>query len=189
MRVDGSFLSGIHFFLAMQEQDRPPFTCPSFILDVHLGKLARYLRLLGFDVAYANHWDDPEIVHRALEEHRTILTRDRGLLERKAVASGYLVQNLKPDAQLQEVLDHFDLRKRLNPYSRCPLCGTLIEPVSKEQVLNILPPRVARRYRKFYHCPSCGKVYWKGDHFRNLTPLIRRARNHTRGRDNKRRRI
>jgi uncharacterized protein with PIN domain len=160
----------------MQRQARPPIPIPSFILDVHLGKLARYLRLLGFDVAYANHWDDPEIVQKALEEHRTILTRDRGLLERRAVVSGYLVQNLKPEDQLQEVLDRFGLRPFLDPYSRCPLCGTPIEPISKEQVLSLLPPKVAKRYRKFYHCPSCGKVYWKGDHFRNLSPLIQRAR-------------
>lgn len=160
----------------MGKQDRPLLPIPSFILDVHLGKLARYLRLLGFDVSYTNHWDDPEIVRRALEEHRTILTRDRGLLERKAVVSGYLVQNLKPEDQLQEVLDRFSLRPFLDPYSRCPLCGTPIEPIGKKQVLDQLPPRVAKRYRRFYHCPACGKVYWKGDHFRNLGQLIQKAR-------------
>ncbi len=168
----------------MRNQTQAPKEPPSFILDVHLGKLARYLRLLGFDVAYANHWDDPEIVQRARKEQRIILTRDRGLLERKAVLLGYLVESLDPEGQLQEVLDQFNLRRRLKPYSRCPLCGTPIEQVPKEAVLPSLPPRVARRYRKFYQCPSCGKVYWKGDHFRNLDALIQKARSRTRNNKN-----
>ncbi|MCX7787749.1 MAG: Mut7-C RNAse domain-containing protein, partial [Spirochaetes bacterium] len=171
----------VHCSLAMDKQGRSPSLPPSFILDVHLGKLARYLRLLGFDVAYANHWNDPEIVHRALKEHRTILTRDRGLLQRKAVLSGYLVQSLQPEDQLQEVLEHFHLRRQLKPYSRCPVCGTPIRPVLKEAVLSLLPSRVAQRYRKFYQCPTCSKVYWRGDHFRNLDSLVRLARNQKTG--------
>jgi len=149
---------------------------PSFILDVHLGKLARYLRILGLDVAYRNNWEDAEIVQIAALEGRTILTRDRGLLQRKAVVSGYLVQNLDPKKQLREILAHFHLSGSLKPYTRCALCGIQIEPATKEEVLPLLPPKVATRYRKFYRCPSCGKVYWKGDHFRSLGPLLKDAR-------------
>ncbi|MFQ3620375.1 MAG: Mut7-C RNAse domain-containing protein [Spirochaetales bacterium] len=153
-----------------------PLPSPAFILDVHLGKLARYLRLLGFDVAYANCWDDPYIVDLAQKENRIILTRDRGLLQRKAAVSGYLVQNLSPQAQLVEIVSYFHLRPYIQPFSLCPLCGTPIEQVPKESVAALVPEIVSQRYRRFLRCPSCGKIYWRGDHFRNISELVRLAR-------------
>lgn len=143
-----------------------------FAADVHLGKLAGYLRLAGFDTLYRNDWSDEALVDVALRERRAILSRDRGLLMRAAVTHGYLVRHTSPREQLSEVLERFDLWKSLRPLALCSLCNSPVEPVEKDEVAAALPPRTAERYQEFWRCSGCGQIYWKGSHFKSLEQLF-----------------
>jgi uncharacterized protein with PIN domain len=150
-----------------------PLREPKFICDVHLGKLARRLRLLGFDVAYRNTAADPELVETALAERRTILTQDRGILKLKRVTHGYLVRSPHVREQVAEVLTRFDLGSRVALFSRCTLCNGLIQAVDKADVQDVLPPKTREYYDEFFRCEVCGKVYWKGSHFRRMEADVR----------------
>ncbi|MFO7780684.1 MAG: Mut7-C RNAse domain-containing protein [Spirochaetia bacterium] len=149
-----------------------PLREPRFILDVHLGKLARLLRMLGFDTLYDNSWDDPEIVERGLAANRIILTRDAGILKRREVTHGYLVRSDCPLEQAAEVLRRFDLSGRIEPFRRCMACNGLIEPVSREEVEDDLLPGTRQNYDEFYRCSSCGRVYWRGSHYQAMCEKI-----------------
>jgi uncharacterized protein with PIN domain len=135
---------------------------------VHLGKLARRLRLLGFDVAYRNKAADPEIVETALAQQRIILTQDRGILKLKTVTHGCLVRSADVREQVVEVIRRFDLASRMDPFSRCTQCNGLIRAVDKAEVEHDLPPKTREYCHEFFRCELCGKVYWKGTHFSRL---------------------
>ena len=141
-----------------------PLRCCTFILDVHLGKLARLLRMLGFDCSYDNQAGDAQIVARAQLEHRIILTRDVGLLKHKAVSHGYWVRSLAPIVQAREILARFDLKNQVQPFRRCLVCNGLIETIDREEVSSLLPPYVLATQDAFYACPQCGRIYWRGTH-------------------------
>ena len=141
-----------------------PLQEPRFICDVHLGKLARRLRLLGFDVTYSNAADDPEIIATALAEHRIILTRDRGILKQRAVTHGCLVHSDQITTQVIEVLNRFDLRGQIKPFSRCTRCNGRVDAVAKPEVEQMLPPQTRLHYHAFHRCRHCGTVYWRGAH-------------------------
>ncbi|MBL7076766.1 MAG: Mut7-C ubiquitin/RNAse domain-containing protein [Kiritimatiellae bacterium] len=143
-----------------------------FILDVHLGKLARYLRLLGFDSLYRNDYDDPEIIATAIAEHRIILTRDRRLLFNSTVTHGYFIRATEAVQQTREVLQRLDLANSIHPFQRCIACNGLLEPVPKATILNRLPPRTQRDYEEFSQCTACKRVYWKGSHYDHMTQRI-----------------
>jgi uncharacterized protein with PIN domain len=145
-----------------------PLRTTAFIVDVNLGKLARLLRLFGFDVLFADTLDDKEIVAVSVAQGRIILTRDRRLLYAKAVTHGYWVRVVKPLEQLAEVVKRFDLADQLRPFSRCTACNGLIEPVEKQAVLDLLEPKTRLYYERFYRCPACGKVYWEGSHIDHI---------------------
>lgn len=149
-----------------------PLRTPRFILDVHLGKLARLLRLLGFDTLYRNDYEDAEIVAIAAREHRIILTRDVGLLKHKAVTHGYWVRSTLPQAQAREVLARFDLNAQIRPFQRCLICNTLLEPIEKSEVLDRIPPRVAAAHDRFFICPVCDKIFWRGSHYTRLQAKV-----------------
>lgn len=151
----------------------PPLRQPKFVCDVHLGKLARRMRLLGFDVAYGNTASDPELVATALAEQRCILTRDRGILKRKRVTHGYLVRSPQVGEQVREVLRRFDLAARVAPFSRCTRCNGLIQAVAKAEVSDRLPARTREYYDEFYRCTLCAQVYWKGTHFSRMEAEVR----------------
>ena len=153
-----------------------PLRDPVFILDVHLGKLARLLRMLGFDALYRNDYDDPEIVRIALKERRIILTRDRGILKNSLVTHGYWVRAEDPLRQAREVLARFDLFRRIQPFARCISCNGLIEEVPKEEISDRLPPRTKSAFNEFHRCTACGKIYWRGSHYQAMHGLIRRLR-------------
>jgi hypothetical protein len=150
-----------------------PLRQPKFVCDVHLGKLARRLRLLGFDVAYHNMATDPELVETALAEQRTILTQDRGILKLKKVTHGYLVRSPHVQDQVAEVIRRFDLLAGIDPFSRCAQCNGLIMSVDKADVQADLPPKTREYYHEFFRCQACGKVYWKGTHFSRLDAEVR----------------
>jgi len=149
-----------------------PLRDPRFVLDVHLGKLARYLRLMGFDSLYANDFADRTIVRLALHEHRIILTRDRGILKHRAVTHGYWLRNTAARAQLREVVRALDLGRHIRPFTRCMECNGRLTDVDQESVLDRVPARVRCDQRHFRICGGCQRVYWRGSHYERLTQLL-----------------
>ncbi len=143
-----------------------------FILDVHLGKLAKYLRMFGFDSNYQNYYGDKEIVQISLSEHRIILTRDIGLLKMKAVTHGYFVRNEYPKDQLTEVLRRFDLYEAIKPFSRCIKCNGTLEIVEKEAIIQQLEPLTVKYFDKFFRCTNCLRVFWEGSHFDRMKSFV-----------------
>jgi uncharacterized protein len=139
-----------------------------FVLDVHLGKLAAYLRMLGFDTFYRSCFDDAEIAAVSVEEHRVLLTRDRGLLKRGNVTHGYWVRQTDSRRQAAEVVDRFDLGRAIRPFTRCMACNEGLVEVAKADVVERLPRRTAELYEEFRECPRCRRVYWKGSHYRRM---------------------
>ncbi len=140
----------------------------AFVVDVNLGRLARMLRLLGFDTLFSNTYGDGEIVAISEAEGRIVLTRDRRLLHAKAVTHGYWVRSVWPRRQVDEVVRRFDLAGLVRPFSRCADCNGRIEPAAKEQVEAQLEPKTKKYYDVFYRCTSCGKIYWEGSHVGKL---------------------
>jgi uncharacterized protein with PIN domain len=151
---------------------REPLREPRFVLDVHLGRLAAYLRMLGFDAVYANSATDSELVRISSEQQRILLTRDRGLLKPSAVSHGYLVRHTDGCRQIAEVVDRFDLARSIRPFTRCMACNGALARVPKEQVLSLLPSRTAAVYDEFQQCAECGRLYWKGPHYRRMQLLV-----------------
>lgn len=149
-----------------------PLREPKFILDVHLGKCAKYLRLLGFDSLYENTYDDPEIVVIAQAQQRAVLTRDVSLLKRKTVSRGYWVRSRTPSEQVTEVIHRFDLHSHIRPFIRCMSCNGIVSMVTKEAVLNVLEPKTIRYYNEFCQCTKCRKVYWKGSHYLKMKKFV-----------------
>lgn len=152
-----------------------PLRETTFILDVHLGKLARYLRLLGFDTRYRNDYDDATIVGLAQREQRIILTRDKGLLKHGAVTHGYWVRATAPREQLREVVRAFDLYGQTAPFTRCMKCNGLLKPVDKATVADRLPEGVRQDFEVFFQCRRCRQVYWRGSHYERMQALIGEA--------------
>jgi uncharacterized protein with PIN domain len=148
-----------------------PLRVTRFALDGHLGKLARLLRMLGFDAWYENKVDDEALARVALLEHRIVLSRDRGLLKRRAVSRGYLVRSLEPRVQLEEVVRRFDLTGSAKLFSRCMRCNAPLQRVEREEVAPQLPRAVAHRYAEFSRCPGCGRVFWRGTHWDRMRDL------------------
>ena len=150
-----------------------PLRDPKFVLDVHLGKLAAYLRMLGFDVVYRSCLTDPELVRISSSERRTLLTRDRGLLKHAVVTHGYWLRETDSRRQTAEIVQRFDLARSIRPFTRCMACNTKLQPLAKEDARQSVPPGIAERHDNFRQCPDCGRVYWKGSHFARMQRWIR----------------
>lgn len=146
-----------------------------FVLDVHLGKLASYLRMAGFDTLYSRSASDCELADCSASERRILLTFDRGLLKRKNVVYGYCVRSREPATQLREVLDRFGLSDRLRPFSRCMSCNGVLERAAKAEVFDRLPEKVREYADEFTVCRSCGRIYWKGSHYEKMKEIIKKA--------------
>jgi uncharacterized protein len=154
---------------------RPPPPRPfAALCDVHLGTLARRLRVLGLDVVYRCRADDAWLADRAVRESRVLLSRDRGLLSRSRVVHGMLPRSDDPDAQTLEVVERY--RPPLAPATRCPRCNGVLEPVDRAEVWDRLPPRTRAAIDRYARCTSCGHLYWPGSHHEALTSLVARAR-------------
>jgi hypothetical protein len=147
-------------------------TEPRFALDGHLGRLARHLRLLGFDATHDPRADDEALAARAAAEERILLTRDLDLLKRRVVRRGYRVRSTDPRAQLIEVVRRFGLAERFAPFTRCLACGERLVAAAPAEVAGRLPSRVAGRYSAYQRCPGCQRVYWPGSHYRRLSSLV-----------------
>ncbi len=164
-------------------QLRPPLPMPPrFILDNHLGKLARLMRLLGFDTLYPReHLDDSELAQIAHDESRVMLTRDRGLLMRNLVTHGYCLRTTDTEAQLTAVLHRFRLHEYIRPWTRCLSCNGRLQTVPKGQIEHRLQPKTRLHYDEFRECQACGQIYWKGSHFHNLQQVVERFHNQQSG--------
>jgi uncharacterized protein len=147
---------------------------PRFLLDVHLGALARRMRLVGLDTAYHNDRDDPALVEQANAERRVLLTQDRGLLRRRNLWLGGYVRGTRADAQLADVLGRFELPE-LRPWTRCPACNGELGDVPKQEIEDELPPATREAYELFAECGSCGRLYWHGAHGGRLDAIVEAA--------------
>lgn len=149
-----------------------PLRVVKFVLDIHLGRLAAYLRMLGFDTLYRNDYEDAELARISSEEQRVLLTRDVGLLKRSMVTHGYFVRAAHPQRQLAEVVRHLDLYRMIRPFARCIKCNGEVEPVSEESIAGRLPTDAAAYYNDFRVCRACGQIFWKGSHYERMQRLI-----------------
>ncbi|MGV0813743.1 Mut7-C RNAse domain-containing protein [Mycolicibacterium boenickei] len=149
-----------------------PLRDPRFVIDVNLGRLARLLRVLGFDVWWSSDADDHTLADISVEQQRILLTRDRGLLKRRAITHGLFVHSQQPEEQTLEVLRRLDLRRRVAPFTRCVRCNGRLAAVTKEAVMDRLEPLTRRYYDEFSRCPDCERIYWAGTHFARLCSLV-----------------
>jgi uncharacterized protein with PIN domain len=145
---------------------------PRFVLDIHLGKLATSLRMLGFDTLYRNDYADEELAHISSTENRILLTRDRGVLMRSVVTYGYYVRETNPQQQVVEVLRRFGLFASVIPFQRCLRCNGLLSPVSKETIIDLLPPQIQQSVDEFHRCLECSQIYWQGSHYERMQKFI-----------------
>jgi len=149
-----------------------PLRQPKFVLDVHLGKLAGYLRMLGFDTVYRTDTADSELVRISAAEHRILLTRDRGVLKHSAVTHGYWLRETDSRRQTAEVVKRFDLARSTHPLTRCMACNSLLKAVPESQVIGRVPGGILEWCHEFRECPDCRLVYWYGSHTRRMQKWI-----------------
>lgn len=149
----------------------------SFILDVHLGKLAKYLRRFNFDTAYRNDYTDEEIVEIANKDKRIILSRDHGLLKRKEVKWAMFISYDSPRKQLKEVFDRYNLFAYYDgENTRCINCNHKLIKVEKSEIIDRLEPKTKKYFNDFKLCPNCNKIYWEGSHYKRTEKLIRKLK-------------
>ncbi|MBN2206254.1 MAG: Mut7-C RNAse domain-containing protein [Candidatus Aminicenantes bacterium] len=145
-----------------------------FIADCMLGKLAKWLRVLGFDVLYYSRVEDDELLRIAGRDGRVLLTRDTGLAGRARAVRTLLIDSERWEDQVRQVLDVFSLREEAAPHSRCIACNLALRPLAKERARNLVVPFVWERGRVFSLCPGCGRVYWEGSHAADMDVRIKR---------------
>ena len=155
--------------LRIREQ---PLRNPRFLADAHLGKLAGYLRMLGFDTLFGSSGGDRELAEVAAREKRILLSRDRALLMHRVVTHGCFVRPLKPRDQLAYLVRRLDLCRLVRPFSRCMRCNGDLRAASKSEVLAFLPPAVRGTCDEFRRCRQCRRIYWKGSHYRHMCLFI-----------------
>lgn len=180
--VSGDFISVYPVFESLDispivKLREKPLRNISFIADVHLGKLVRHMRMLGFDVLYRNDYRDREIVDISVQENRIILTRDRQLLHPKVVTHGYWIRSQDPEVQIIEVIKRFDLLKQFNPFCRCLACNGYIHKIEKQDIIDRLEPLTIKYYNTFFQCETCKNIYWKGSHFLKLKKSLNKIKN------------
>lgn len=151
---------------------REPLRHPKFVLDVHLGRLAACLRLLGFDTVYRSCANDAELASISRDENRILLTRDRGLLKRSAVTHGYWLRETDSRRQAAEIVARFHLQSFVQPFTRCLACNGAIVPVAKESVRQRVPERIWNQFAEFQKCAGCGRIYWPGSHHARMLDRI-----------------
>jgi uncharacterized protein with PIN domain len=150
-----------------------------FVADGMLGKISRWLRILGHDVKYENNASDDEVLRVAIVESRILLTRDSGLFHRTHAfnVKGVLVLEQKLEEKLANIAHRFKIKLDIDvTNSRCPLCGSCLERVARTQVTNKVPKKTLKRFNDFWLCTSCDKVYWQGTHWKNIIQTLNKAK-------------
>jgi len=148
-------------------------TVPIFVADAHLGGLARFLRMLGFDTLHRNAFSDEEIRRLAESENRIVLTRDRELLKCREITHGAYVRALKAEAQLREVAARFELAARVRPFTLCLNCNLPLAPADAGEVATRVPEAVLQLHQRFVRCPGCDGVFWPGTHYERMQAALR----------------
>lgn len=151
-----------------------PMPQAGFVADAHLGGLARFLRMLGYDTVHHNGISDAELRTLASEDRRLVLSRDLELLKCREVAAGCYVHAKKPEVQLRELAERFDLAANARPFTLCLACNLSLQPVKKSLVAARLPERVAETQCRFMRCAGCDRVYWPGSHYRRMQAALGR---------------
>jgi len=149
-----------------------PLRTPTFVADVHLGTLARYLRLLGFDTRYDNEFDDCTLVRLSVAERRILLTRDVALLKHRALTHAHFVRDARPERQLREIVKALDLAAKMKPFSRCMKCNGRLLEAARRSIASVVPAGVLAGAQRFARCTDCGRVYWSGSHAQSLARII-----------------
>ena len=147
-----------------------------FVLDCHLGRLARYLRMLGFDCLFYGECSDARLVEISVQEQRILLTRDLELLKRKALTHGYYFRTTRPLIQTEEVVKRLQLQNSFHPFTRCTICNGCLKAVEKQAIWSEIPPDSRARFNEFSRCVGCGRIYWKGSHFERMQRLVKQLR-------------
>jgi len=156
-----------------------PLRVTRFVADVHLGTLARNLRLMGFDTIWERDLTDDAIIDIADDQKRIILTRDKGILKNGRVTHGYWLRSTDPTQQLEEVIRALDLVGNIAPYTRCMECNGRLQSVRRSDVVRAVPLQVFLVYRDFKRCTNCQRIYWQGSHLNRLDQIVECARNVT----------
>ncbi len=149
-----------------------PLRKTRFVVDVNLGKLARKLRLLGFDTLYRNDLEDDEIAEISVQEKRIILTRDKGVLKHAKVTHGYWLRSDNPKIQLKEVVRKFQLQNQFHPFSRCSNCNGRLCPIEKRELKKRIPEDTIQIFDSFWECEGCANIYWQGSHFDRINKWL-----------------
>ncbi len=144
---------------------------PAFIADCHLGKLAKYLRLMGFDTLYFPQMEDNDLIALAIEQNRIILTRDRALSERPNIPVLFL-EHKETAQQLRSLIRHYQLTEHPVPFSRCIVCNTPLQIIDKSEIIEKVPEKVQKHFSTFEYCNRCDRIYWKGDHYRRMQQFL-----------------
>ena len=151
---------------------------PKFIVDNNVGKLAKWLRIMGYDARFFNGSDDADMITTALAEGRVILTRDTQIMKRRVVASGrlkvILIQSDEPEHQMRQVIDTLNLDCRFRPFAICLECNQSLVERSKQQVKDLVPPYVFQTQNQYMECPACHRIYWRGTHWQAMTRKLDR---------------
>jgi len=149
-----------------------------FFADNNVGKLAKWLRMMGYDTRFFNGSNDSHMVAIALAEGRVILTRDTQIMRRRVVTSGQLkailIRGDKPEQQMHQVIDSLNLDCQFRPFSICLECNQPLLPRSKEQVKDLVPPYVFQTQVKYVECPTCHRIYWRGTHWQAMTEKLKK---------------
>ncbi len=153
---------------------------PKFIVDHNVGKLAKWLRVMGYDAQFFNGADDADLVAMALAEGRVILTRDTRIVKRRVVTNGrlkaILIQSDAPEQQMRQVIDMLNLDCRFRPFALCLECNQPLQERSKEQVKDLVPPYVFQTQNQYVECPNCRRIYWRGTHWQAMTRRLEKFR-------------
>lgn len=149
---------------------------PKFIADCHLGKLTKYMRLMGVDTLYFPHIEDDELILMANDQNRIILTRDRSLSKRKN-APVFFLEPTDTKTQLKTLIAYYKLKEHPAPFSRCIVCNTTLQVIEKEKVIDSLPEKVIKYFDYFEYCPTCDRIYWRGDHYRHMMEFMAQVLN------------
>ncbi len=148
-----------------------------FVADVMLGKLARWLRLIGYDTIYNPKLSTKELIKIANGEGRIFLTRSKRVAEELGAKNFYIVKAEKFKEQLNEVIKNLNLDTKTNLFSRCSICNTEIIEVEKSNIINLIPEETAKSFDEFYQCPKCGKIYWDGSHTARIIKILNEIKN------------
>ena len=149
-----------------------------FIADNNVGKLARWLRLIGYDTLLFKQKDDSQMIKTALGEDRVILTKDTQFMKRRLVTNGklktVLIKQDDPKIQLREIMKALNLNYHFRPFSLCLECNQALVPCSKEEVQNLVPPHVFETQTQYTQCPACHRIYWQGTHWQAMVKKLQK---------------